>query len=185
MMSLNARSDRWFIGGVVLLAYAAIFVLVVPSGDAAPTAPPANTAEPTINGRAEQGRELSASRGSWTGGGLSFAYRWVRCGVTGGRPDGSDCTSIAGATGTRSHRRGRRRRLQASHPRHGHELGGLADGCVGPDRRRRRAARQHVAARRLGKPARGFDGHRVEWELERPPADLLHVRMGSLQLRRR
>lgn len=100
-MSFSTRSDRWFIGGVVLLALVAIFVLVVPSGDAAPTAPPANTSEPNISGRAEQSRELSASRGSWTGGGLSFAYRWVRCGVNGGRPDGSDCTSIAGATGTR------------------------------------------------------------------------------------
>ena len=45
--------------------------------------------------------ELSASRGSWTGGGLSFAYRWVRCSPTGGLPDGSDCTSIAGANGSR------------------------------------------------------------------------------------
>ena len=101
MTSLSTRSDRWIIGGVVLLALVAILALVVPSGDAAPTAPPANTAEPTISGRAEQGRTLSASRGSWAGGGLSYAYRWVRCGVGGGRPDGSDCTSIAGATSTR------------------------------------------------------------------------------------
>jgi hypothetical protein len=103
MTSLSTRSDRWVIGGVVLLALVAIFALVAPSGEgvAAPTAPPDNTAEPTISGRAEQGRTLSASRGSWTGGGLSFAYRWVRCGAGGGRPDGSDCTSIAGATNTR------------------------------------------------------------------------------------
>ena len=100
-MSLTTRSDRWVIAGVVLLAAIAIFALVVPSGESAPTAPPANTAEPTINGRAEQGRTLSATRGSWTGGGLAFAYRWVRCGVSGGRADGSDCTSIAGATNTR------------------------------------------------------------------------------------
>ena len=101
MTSLSTRSDRWVIGGLVLLALAAILSLAVPSGDAAPTAPPDNTAEPTISGRPEQGRTLSASRGSWTGGGLSFAYRWVRCGIGGGRPDGRDCTSIAGATGTR------------------------------------------------------------------------------------
>lgn len=102
-MSLRTRSDRWIIGGIVVLALVAICALVVPSGDgvAAPAAPPSNTAEPTISGRAEQGRTLSATRGSWTGGGLSYAYRWVRCGVGGGRPDGSDCTSIAGATSTR------------------------------------------------------------------------------------
>jgi hypothetical protein len=101
MRSLSTRSDRWFIGGVVLLAFVAVFALVAPSGGAAPAAPPDNTSEPTISGRAEQGRTLNASRGSWTGGGLSYAYRWVRCGAGGGRPDGSDCTSIAGATSTR------------------------------------------------------------------------------------
>lgn len=101
MRTLRTRSDRWIIGGVVLLACVAIFAFGVSSSDAAPTAPPTNTAEPNISGSAEQGRALSTSRGSWTGGGLSFAYRWVRCGVNGGRPDGSDCTSIAGATGSR------------------------------------------------------------------------------------
>ena len=40
-----------------------------------------------------------ASRGRWTGtGSLSYAYRWVRCGANGGRPDGSDCGFILGAT---------------------------------------------------------------------------------------
>jgi len=80
--------------GVALLSLPAV-------GTTAPQAPPRSTAEPSISGRAEQGRELTASRGSWTGGGLSFAYRWVRCNPNGGLPDGSDCTSIAGATGSR------------------------------------------------------------------------------------
>jgi hypothetical protein len=97
----STRSDRWVIAGIVLLALVAVCALVVPAGGAAPTAPPTNTREPTISGRAEQGRTLDASRGSWSGGGLSYAYRWVRCGANGGRPDGSDCTSIAGATSTR------------------------------------------------------------------------------------
>jgi hypothetical protein len=71
-------------------------------GEAAPSAPPRNTAEPVISGRAEQGRTLSVSRGSWTGtGAISYAYRWVRCGRDGGRPDGSDCGLIIGATGQR------------------------------------------------------------------------------------
>ena len=156
-MSFSTRSDRWFIGGVVLLALVAIFVLVVPSGDAAPTAPPANTAEPNISGRAEQGRELSASRGSWTGGGLSFAYRWVRCGANGGRPDGSDCTSIAGATGTRHTVTAAdvgfrlRVRVTATNSEGSQTVASNPTAVVVG------AARQHVAARRLGKPARRLD----------------------------
>ena len=73
------------------------------AGVAAPSAPPTNTAEPAISGRAEQGRTLSASNGSWTGGQISYAYQWVRCGADGGRPDGGDCTIVSGADG-RNHR---------------------------------------------------------------------------------
>ena len=85
----------------VILSLGALFL---PSavGLAAPTAKPSNTAEPTISGQAEQGRTLSASRGSWTGtGSISYAYRWVRCGPDGGRPDASNCGSIPGATRSR------------------------------------------------------------------------------------
>ena len=107
-MSVRARSDRWVIGGIVLLALVAICALVVPSGDgvAAPTAPPSNTAEPTISGRAERGRTLTASRGTWTGTGpISYAYQWLRCGADGGRADGGDCAIVSGAT-RRDHRLG-------------------------------------------------------------------------------
>jgi hypothetical protein len=31
---------------------------------------------------------------------MTFAYQWVRCGADGGKPDGSNCTTISGATGT-------------------------------------------------------------------------------------
>ncbi|MGH3133665.1 MAG: hypothetical protein ACRDNY_07995 [Gaiellaceae bacterium] len=80
-----------------------LVALALPSadGEAAPSARPANTAEPVISGRAEQGRTLSASRGRWTGGSLSYSYRWVRCAQDGGRPDGSDCGFIFGATRSR------------------------------------------------------------------------------------
>ena len=108
MMSLTTRSERWAIGAVVLLPILAVCALAVPSGEgvAAPAAPPTNTAEPTISGRAEQGRTLSASPGSWTGTGpISFAYQWVRCGADGGRPDGGDCAIVSGAT-SRDHRLG-------------------------------------------------------------------------------
>jgi hypothetical protein len=87
---------------VALAATIAVAMLGLPAvGTPAPAAPPQATKEPVISGRAEQGHTLSASRGSWTGGNLSYAYRWVRCGTGGGLPDGSDCTAIAGATGSR------------------------------------------------------------------------------------
>jgi hypothetical protein len=79
---------------------------LLPPGDstAAQTVAPTNTAEPTISGRAEQGRTLSASRGAWTGTTpITYAYQWVRCGADGGRPDGGDCAIVSGAT-SRDHR---------------------------------------------------------------------------------
>jgi hypothetical protein len=69
---------------------------------AAPSAPPSNTVEPAISGRAEQGRTLTASRGTWTGtGSLQFAFSWVRCGADGGRPDGGNCAVVSGAESSR------------------------------------------------------------------------------------
>jgi hypothetical protein len=79
----------------------AAFLLVVLSGEgvAAPATPPANTGEPTISGRAEQGARLDASRGMWTGTApISYAFQWVRCGVDGGQPDGGNCAIVSGAT---------------------------------------------------------------------------------------
>jgi hypothetical protein len=106
MMPLNTRSDRWAIV-VVLLTILAVCALALPAGEgvAAPSAPPTNTAEPTISGRAESGRTLSAAPGSWSGGSISFAYQWVRCGADGGRADGGDCSIVSGAT-SRDHRLG-------------------------------------------------------------------------------
>ena len=116
----------------VILSLGALFL---PSavGLAAPTAKPSNTAEPTISGQAEQGRTLSASRGSWTGtGSISYAYRWVRCGPDGGRPDASNCGSIPGATRSRYELVGAdlgyrlRVRVTASNSKG-------RDGCIHPD----------------------------------------------------
>jgi len=68
-------------------------------GRAAALAPPVNTAEPAISGRAEEGRRLTASTGAWSGPGpITYTYRWVRCGADGGEPDGSNCSTISGAT---------------------------------------------------------------------------------------
>jgi hypothetical protein len=69
---------------------------------AAQAVPPDNTAEPSISGRAEQGAQLTASAGTWTGTQpIAFAYQWVRCGTDGGQPDGGNCAIVSGATNRR------------------------------------------------------------------------------------
>jgi hypothetical protein len=52
--------------------------------------PPVAITAPRIVGRAQEGRALRATRGSWSGRPLSYAYNWRRCSATG-------CRAIAGA----------------------------------------------------------------------------------------
>jgi hypothetical protein len=60
---------------------------------------PKPTAEPRITGSPRVGQRLSATDGSWTGDQpMALARQWVRCGADGGNADGSNCTSISGAT---------------------------------------------------------------------------------------
>ena len=60
---------------------------------------PVNTGEPSISGSPVVGQKLSGTTGSWTGDQpMTFAFQWVRCGSDGGKPDGSNCAFISGAT---------------------------------------------------------------------------------------
>ena len=78
------------------------------------TGPPRIIVEPSISGTLVLGRLLFASVGTWAGETpLSYAYQWVRCGADGGLPDGSNCTSISGATASTYTLAGRRRRRRA------------------------------------------------------------------------
>ena len=93
------HSSAWL--AIVALAAAVGGLLLPSAASTAEAAAPNNTGEPVISGRAEQGRTLSASRGTWTGTGpITYSYRWVRCGTGGGLPDGSDCIFISSATGS-------------------------------------------------------------------------------------
>lgn len=87
---------RW-IGLGAALALVAVGA-VVTNGRAATAVAPAATAEPQIVGPAVVGSPLSATTGTWSNNPTSFTYQWLRCPVSGGASDGSDCTAITGAT---------------------------------------------------------------------------------------
>ncbi|MEP7053770.1 MAG: N,N-dimethylformamidase beta subunit family domain-containing protein [Actinomycetota bacterium] len=56
--------------------------------------PPSNTAVPTVSGSAQQGRTLTASQGSWSGGPpIALSDQWEQCDSS-----GANCAAIAGAT---------------------------------------------------------------------------------------
>jgi hypothetical protein len=87
----------WTLAAAALASIAT--VLALPGDGGATTQDrPTNTAEPRITGSAVVGATLSASDGSWTNEPSSFAFLWLRCPQGGGRPDGSDCAAIGGAT---------------------------------------------------------------------------------------
>jgi hypothetical protein len=102
----HPSGSGWLAAIVVIAAVLAICALVLPSGEgvAAQTVAPSNSSEPTISGRTEQRRTLTATRGTWTGTEpITYAYQWVRCGADGGAADGGNCAVVSGAD-DRDHR---------------------------------------------------------------------------------
>ena len=96
----QGRTTTWSLSGGVLLLVSVAVALLLPSGGfARAQAAPKPTGQPTISGRAVQGRTLTTSNGSWTSTTpITFQYRWLRCDATGGGVNGVNCATIAGET---------------------------------------------------------------------------------------
>src|SRR5262245_54396734 len=96
----SMRAGNW--RGKSLLNRTAMAVAVVAAsssailagnGMASRSAKPVNAAPPTISGTAEDGRTLTAARGSWNNNPTDYDYIWRRC-----ASDGFSCANIIGAT---------------------------------------------------------------------------------------
>ena len=100
MSVLSARrSQRVFVGGLVVLVSVVGLLSLVPSfGSAGTKAAPVNITEPQISGSAVQGQTLLATTGTWSNNPTGFAFQWRRCPKDGGKSDASNCTVITGAT---------------------------------------------------------------------------------------
>ena len=169
--------------GAVVLALA-LTALAVPLGEgvAAQATPPANTAEPAISGRAEQGVRLSASTGTWTGTKpISYAYQWVRCGVDGGQPDGGNCAIVSGATGNRyrlvSADVGFRMRVRVTAT----NVDGSRTATSNPTGVVQRTAGEHVDSERSRNDDGRLGGNCRSRVVDRRPADLVLVPLASMQ----
>ncbi len=62
--------------------------------DAPKPAAPVNSKRPTIKGKPDLGRTLTASTGSWDGDPTGYAYQWQRCNAA-----GNACAAVDSATG--------------------------------------------------------------------------------------
>ncbi|HEY1317642.1 MAG TPA: hypothetical protein VGF10_10515 [Gaiella sp.] len=98
----HGSAGRVSLAASLVLVAGAVLVAVIMSGAATATslAKPANTSQPTVTGTAVVGATLKGSQGTWSNAPTSFVVQWVRCGVDGGAPDGSNCASIPGASTT-------------------------------------------------------------------------------------
>jgi hypothetical protein len=67
-----------------------------PTGSIVPAVAPESLVAPTISGTAQDGVELTASTGTWTGSPTAYGYQWERC-----QEDGETCSPIADAVGSR------------------------------------------------------------------------------------
>jgi len=68
--------------------------VAVGAAGATTAAGPVNSSPPSVSGTVQQGQRLTASTGSWSGGGtIDYSFQWQRC-----SSGGTSCGSISGAT---------------------------------------------------------------------------------------
>jgi hypothetical protein len=94
MPNLQASTKRRLAVSAALAV--ALAALVTGSLGASSAAVPANTKIPSITGSPLVGKELTGDAGNWTGAGITYTYRWVRC-----DKNAANCVPINGATGTK------------------------------------------------------------------------------------
>lgn len=96
MMTSKAKAFAVVPLAVILVAGIAAAGVLTGSGAAAQAVAPSNTAPPTISGTAEEGKTLTAARGTWSGSDpITYSYAWKRCDT-----DGGSCATIGGAKET-------------------------------------------------------------------------------------
>ena len=95
-MRTGRRRDRLFVGGVFGAGITAVvaFAIFAGVGTAASTAKPVNSSPPTITGTPQEGKTLTANRGTWDNNPTDYDYFWRRC-----ASDGGSCSNISGANG--------------------------------------------------------------------------------------
>jgi hypothetical protein len=94
------RTGKWrgrlVVGGFaagVIAAGSMLFAVLANSGVAATAAKPVNASPPTISGTPEEGKTLTATRGTWNNNPTDYDYQWRRC-----ASDGFSCVNITDAT---------------------------------------------------------------------------------------
>ena len=93
----NSWTASWGDAGFATLSWSFVNTYVIEAVSVGPlvAAPPADTAPPTIAGTTQQGQQLTATSGTWTPAGVSYAYQWQRS-----TDGGNTWSAISGATAT-------------------------------------------------------------------------------------
>ena len=94
---MKALRKRWLLlGGIFGAGVGAVvvsaFAIFAGAGIAAGQARPVNSSPPTISGTPQEGKTLTANRGTWDNTPTDYNYFWRRCNA-----GGNNCSNISGA----------------------------------------------------------------------------------------